>query len=179
MENEKVESTYRSLASWYVNYDREKYAIYKKSKEAGALYPPTLSNRILEVMDNLGYDMERPGTYLLGELVSMAFDYLKDADYEKELEIYRDLKSNRSNIVFVTANEFLEVRVGGFKDHILDAVNNIDKEKEDKELANKVYGQNGRSENAGIVAFKLAQYINDETKPNMKKCPVLAKKLEE
>lgn len=158
---EKKEFEGLSLLNQFINEDREKYMVYKTNKEKGVFIPQSDGIYLLELLDYIGFDINKPGTYLFRELVSEIYgDVLssstKMGDY-KSMVVLKDLNSEKSKI-YMGISDRLGIKEEGFVEYIHDATDNIEKECMDKELRTTLLGLNFRDQKPSMMAYKIAKY---------------------
>ena len=169
MEKRIFEST--SLLNRFINEDRERYMVYKTYKERGVYIPQGEDIYLLELLDNMGFDVNKPGTYLFRELVSEIYgDVISSedlGDYKSTL-VLKDLNNERPFIYTVISNR-LDIKPEGFYEYIYDATTNINKDCSDKLLRTTVLGANYNNQKPGMMAYNIAKYYEKFRRGEYKK----------
>ena len=158
MEKKEFEST--SITNQMINEDRERYMVYKTNKENGIFVPQGESIYLLELLDVLGFPMDKPGTYFFRELVSDICGDIESCDCKlsdyKTAIVLKDLSSEKP-ILFSVISDRLGIRPEGFNEYVYDAISNIDNNHADKTLSEVVLGSSKNQSNS-IMAYNIAKY---------------------
>ncbi len=169
MEKRIFEST--SLLNRFINEDRERYMVYKTYKERGVYIPQGEDIYLLELLDNMGFDVNKPGTYLFRELVSEIYgDVISSedlGDYKSTL-VLKDLNNERPFIYTVISNR-LDIKPEGFYEYIYDATSKINRDCDDKLLRATVLGSNYNNQKPGMMAYNIAKYYDKFRRGEYKK----------
>jgi len=169
MEKRIFEST--CLLNRFINEDRERYMVYKTYKERGVYIPQGEDIYLLELLDNMGFDVNKPGTYLFRELVSEIYgDVISNedlGDYKSTL-VLKDLNDERPFIYTVISNR-LDIKPEGFYEYIYDVTSNINKDCSDKLLRTTVLGANYNNQKPGMMAYNIAKYYEKFRRGEYKK----------
>ena len=126
MENKEYWET--SPINQLVNENMEKYLAYKEDNESVIAEDVHL----IELLDKLGFDTNKPGTYLFKELVS---------------EIYDDVIASKDK---TSEYNRLGIKEEAFAEYIYDAVSTIDKA--------DPYLCDSKKQSAGIMAYNIAMH---------------------
>lgn len=173
MEKKEFEKT--SLINQIVNEDRERYMVYKTNKNNGNIIPQEERFYLLELLDDMGFDINRPGTYLFRELVKDIHSDVVSCspslgDYKSAI-IFKDLNSEKSFVYTVLADR-LGINTEGLTEYLYDAVENISEECSDKDLRSFILGYEFRNKKPSVLAYDVAKYFEKtskmETKPQVK-----------
>lgn len=145
--------------------DKEKYQKYCESKNGEGL-SNDIDTDILKILNDLGFPMEKKGTYLYKELISEVYDRIQKGEDEKELLLC--LKDKCSNIYTEVSQEWLEMPQLAFLNSVEDSINNIKYKNSDKVLFRKLCKSINPSKDYGVLAFKIAKYYQLLQKENRK-----------
>lgn len=155
-----------SFAAYLANKDSDKYAKFKAGEEQELSDSDSRSMNVLSILERLGYPMEEFGTYLYKEIIIEICDSLKEiADQKFDMEkceyLLSQLNNGFSQFYYNIAREYLEMGVKSFHLYIQQALEKINYEKEDLDLAYQIFGANPMEQNYGLQAFQLAAYTLD------------------
>ena len=147
MENKEYWET--SPINQLVNENMEKYLAYKEDNESVIAEDVHL----IELLDKLGFDTNKPGTYLFKELVSEIYDDViaskdKTSEY-KNILVFKDLNKDRPFLYRVISDR-LGIKEEAFAEYIYDAVSTIDKA--------DPYLCDSKKQSAGIMAYNIAMH---------------------
>ena len=146
------------------NEDAKDYVKYKKGQVEDFSWGKMMEMRVLEVLEGLGYPMDKIGTYLFKDLVTEAKSKISLDEYDSSLKVLRDLASDKSSIRRSLATEYLEISDDSYKKYVLDAMKNIKEDNVDINLARQVCGPDGACQKPGILAYRIAQYLEYQDK---------------
>lgn len=121
------------------------------------------SIKALELLQKLGYPMNELGTYLYKELIVYIAKEIQDLgkrdDDDKYKAIILGLQNALSGSYHFVARERLDMSVKAFHLYIQKAILLIKKEKADKDLIKRIYGNNTAEIDYGFQAFQLAAFL--------------------
>ena len=164
----KQEKPFYILSS---EYDSLKYIKQKHDKAKGIYYPEKndIDMKTLSLLDDLGFPMDKIGTYLLKDLAiyiaktDLKNYYVMMEDPSKYNEIWKKLSVYPSPIIEDFAKNNLEIRPDGLIDYILDSIKNIDNKRINKELERETFVTNKVEDDEikqlADYAFSTATYI--------------------
>ena len=151
-----------SFAIYSAKKDKEKYELYKKEELKNINEETRRELKILDILERLGYPMNELGTYLYKDLINEVCDEMKDVSTRRDIDkcriLLQELTDTYSNLYHYIAREWKEMGIKTFHLYIGQATERIDKEKIDKELSKKIYGNNNNSQDYGLHAFQIAAY---------------------
>ena len=151
-----------SFAIYSAKKDKEKYELYKKEELKNINEETRRELKILDILERLGYPMNELGTYLYKDLINEVCDEMKDVSTRRDIDkcriLLQELTDIYSNLYHYIAREWKEMGIKTFHLYIGQATERIDKEKIDKELSKKIYGNNNNSQDYGLHAFQIAAY---------------------
>ena len=151
-----------SFAIYSAKKDKEKYELYKKEELKNINEETRRELKILDILERLGYPMNELGTYLYKDLINEVCDEMKDVSTRRDIDkcriLLQELTDIYSNLYHYIAREWKEMGIKTFHLYIGQATERIDKEKIDKELSKKIYGNNHKSQDYGLHAFQIAAY---------------------
>ncbi len=177
-QNKKMVLSGSSFAMFCANKSKEDYAKYLAGEKEDFSDDKLRDMRILNLLARLRFNLDELGTYLYKDLIVEVYEKIKDVSNRKDMDKCRalmsDLSDAYSSIYHYVARECNEIGVKSFHLYIQKAIEKIDEEKVDLELALKVYGQNPEEQNYGAEAFRLAAYAAEKyaynyQKPKVKK----------
>ena len=158
MEKKEFENT--SLLNRIVNEDREAYLIYRTNKENGVFISQNDNIYLLELLDYMGFDINKPGTYLFRELVADIYGGLlsdKSALRDYKAQIIRNDLNKEKPFMYNVISDRLGIKTEGFYEYVYDATSTINKDCKDTELRKIVLGLNFRDLKPGIMAYMIAK----------------------
>ena len=162
-----------SFAVYSAKKDKEKYELYKKGELKNIDEETKKELKILDILERLGYPMNELGTYLYKDLINEVCDEMKGVSTRRDIDkcriLLQELTDTYSNLYHYIAREWKEMGIKTFHLYIGQATERIDKEKIDKELSKKIYGNNHNSQDYGLHAFQIAAYtLNKYSYDNIK-----------
>ena len=156
---ENNNKNFRQYVCYSANVDHELYEKYKAGERDSIDYYQLHDMKALSVLDNLGYPMDKMGTYLFKELILDIESKINLYDLNEPKEIIEDLESDESCIRRNVSVEFLGMSDNIYRRLISNAIAGIDNSRIDSELARNIYGINDENEKPEIIAYNIAQYL--------------------
>ena len=151
-----------SFAIYEAKKDKENYEKYKNGELTNPKEEIEKDVKILDILERLGYPMNELGTYLYKDLIKEVCDEMKDISIKKDIEkckyILSELTNTYSSLYHYIAREWKEIGIIPFHLYIEQAIEKIDKKKIDKELSEKIFGNNKKTKNYGFKAFQISAY---------------------
>ena len=170
-----------SFAMYEANRDKNNYEKYKTVGKEELSEETIIDMTILEVLQNLGFPMDRLGTYLYKDMIREIYDKLENMKTIKEVYQYKTLLNELGNIYssfyLQIAREWKEIGIKSFHIYIQNAIDKIDETKASQTLLNDIYDNNWNKKNYGIDAYKIAAYTLKQNKFFNEKTTELEKKL--
>ena len=145
-------------------YDEERFIKYKENKEKGAYLPERIDIHFLELLERIGFPMEKKGTYFYKELLLEVYRRIEDGEDEKKL--LSELKDKKSNIYTFVSQEWLEISQTVYLNFVEKATNKIQYRTSDRELSRKMYKGVNPTKDYGVLAYKIAKYYQLVQKEN-------------
>lgn len=151
------------VTSYFVLQDRRDYQKYKEDKKIRFTPKRKRDMQILELLERLGFPMEKAGTYLYKELIAYVCNYLQDVDTRDDIKncvfLIQELKDGHSNTYFDIARNDLDLGISSYHQIVGIAQDNVDYTKADPILLQEIYGRFSRSLDYGEQAFLLGAYV--------------------
>lgn len=173
-----------SFAMYEANKDKENYIKFKNGQTDEFSETTMRDMNLLKILERLGYSIDELGTYLYKDVIAETYEKLKGASSRNDMDRCREIMSSLtdafSGFYRYIAREWKEMGVKTFHLYIQKAIDGIEYDEVDVELAEKIFGDNPEEQNYGVQAFQIAayavkKYSFDNTKeykrPLVKKLP--------
>ena len=171
---------YISFARWDQAKDLERYRNYKKG-ELDKIDDRELDMRILSLLEELGYPVEKFGTYLYKELISYIYDDVGKAIQTNidNKELMYELLEPYSGLYRGLASDYLEIGTKSFHKYVKEAIALRDSKNATAPLTLTIKGLSDNYIDYGVQAMFLAAYIYGNYYKENKKENAKEKKISE
>ncbi len=157
------------VTSYFVLQDRRDYQKYKENREIRFTPKRKRDMQILELLERLGFPMDKAGTYLYKELIAYVCSYLQDVETRDDIKscvsLIQELKDGHSGTYFDIARNDLDLGLSSYHRIVGIAQDNVDYTKVDPILLQEIYGRFSRSLDYGEQAFLLGAYVTGKLVP--------------
>ena len=142
------------------NGERDKYLAFKKGKDIDYNYDDYLSNRILMLLEKMGYSVNELGTYAYKNLIMEIINYLEDGYCEYDIINY--LYNFRSQLYLDVAHDtsYADFGIKTFLSYIDDAFYNRNKDDLSKSMIANIFGDY-KDTDYRIQAYLIACYLEN------------------
>lgn len=173
----RLQSDYTKLGVRNELYD---YLDYRKGELTDITEDKRMSMEILVLLEQLGYPMNKLGTYLYQHLIYKTIkerQRLFENDIKTDGMILDELQDAFSLHYKQTARGDLDIGVRTFHHTVYDIVNKVDYKKADPILIYEIFGDGKKEMDYGEQALYMAAYISKEPIKRKQEKPPKVKKL--
>lgn len=173
----RLQSDYTKLGVRNELYD---YLDYRKGELTDITEDKRMSMEILVLLEQLGYPMNKLGTYLYQHLIYKTIkerQRLFENDIKTDGMILDELQDAFSLHYKQTARGDLDIGVRTFHHTVYDIVNKVDYKKADPILIYEIFGDGKKEMDYGEQALYMAAYISKEPIKRKQEEPPKVKKL--